>query len=526
MPYTLTIAGNPELINERTKLYFRVVEGLLEAGLTRAQLEKLGCEFFNVEETNQPENWIQLILERPDVGPSKRDPNRYSISENMGYHAFNIEGIYYILYNQDSLGRLIDLQETAEQRGITWAENNPAIVQNPPENQNDDEQSRENNKPLKLSPNVIFYGPPGTGKTYTTIPVAARLVAQSNDVAKSWDELVKNAVGLTDEEREKQRDSFSKALGKRIHFITFHQSYSYEDFIGGLRPVTTAAKGDAKGETEAGNLKFTWQPGIFLRACAAAFKEAKRSDPKLSRKKSEESGDDNDVNEFLNFCSSDDWSTFNDINPPPVVLVIDEINRANMSRVFGELITLLEDDKRLGGKEQLIVQLPNNPTRKFGVPKNLIIIGTMNTADKSLALLDLALRRRFEFIRLDPNPERVICLKFSTFLTRLNDAIADEKTSFDYGIGHAFFMGVDINKNLEPEKCTTILEGILQRKIVPLLQEYFGGDDAKVIQVIGKAGVKLETVPISNGQENRKKSLIKNPVKIDGDWTTPTNQAN
>jgi len=202
---------------------------------------------------------------------------------------------------------------------------------------------------------------------------------------------------------------------------------------------------------------------------------------------------------------------------PLVVLVIDEINRANMSRVFGELITLLEEDKRLGGREQLIVQLPNRPNSTFGVPKNLIIIGTMNTADKSLALLDLALRRRFEFHRLDPKPKKVASKKLEDFLTRLNTAIAKERKSLDYGIGHAYFMREGITADMTPEQIKEALSEILQRKIVPLLQEYFGGDDSKVVKILKAAGVELKTVKI--GDRADRDLLIQIPLHFE--WEKP-----
>jgi 5-methylcytosine-specific restriction protein B len=293
--------------------------------------------------------------------------------------------------------------------------------------------------------------------------------------------------------RKDRRDLFGKALGKRIRFVTFHQSYSYEDFIGGLRP-----------EVGAETLRFKWAPGIFLRACAAAWRASESADW------NNDVGDD-DAESFLQACrsqqeASEEERPFqSDREYPPVILVIDEINRANMSRVFGELITLLEDDKRLGGKEQLIVQLPNRPDCKFGVPKNLIIIGTMNTADKSLALLDLALRRRFEFHRLDPDPGKVENEALREFMIALNKAIAKERKSLDYGVGHAYFMRGDI----KPENLNDVLTDILQRKIVPLLQEYFGGDDAKVIKVLRAANVDLETENLGTDRD----LLIKMPIE-------------
>jgi 5-methylcytosine-specific restriction endonuclease McrBC GTP-binding regulatory subunit McrB len=328
---------------------------------------------------------------------------------------------------------------------------------------------------LYPSKNVILYGPPGTGKTFTTVSLSTELIHQ--DTPSSWADLLDIVSDQDEEERDKSRSRFKGELGKRIHFITFHQSYSYEDFIGGLRPVST----DDSNHTRSG-LGFKWQPGIFTLACAAAWQIANNPNPSHDGPP--------DVEMFLDYCSKDRPPQSTRLKPfVPVVLVIDEINRANMSRVFGELITLLEDDKRLDGKEELLVDLPNHPLKKkFGVPANLFIIGTMNTADKSLALLDLALRRRFEFLRLDPDPQLIPNGAIRIFLETLNKAIAAERRSFDYGIGHAYFPLIEMpDEELNPR-----FSEILQRRIVPLLQEYFHGDDEKVVSILETAGIELK----------------------------------
>lgn len=352
------------------------------------------------------------------------------------------------------------------------------------------------------TPNVILYGPPGTGKTYATVSVAAQLLL-TDAASKSWGALIEN--GEADDTRKKRREEFYKQLGKRIHFITFHQSYSYEDFIGGLRP-------DLKEDTK--DLKFEWQPGVFLRACAAAFKVAQTHNHALKKTPAEGEKFKDDVDEFLKFCGTAELASYKEPEGktyPSVVLVIDEINRANMSRVFGELITLLEEDKRLGGDEQLIVQLPNNPDYKFGVPKNLIIIGTMNTADKSLALLDLALRRRFEFVRLDPISPIEMPLdrrvegvgNLWEILKKLNNELAARKKSTDFAVGHAYLLNVT-------DKFT--FESALDRKIVPLLEEYFGGNHEVVLEVLKDAGIPIGEKEIKS--KDRKFRCIIRPVKL------------
>ncbi len=147
-----------------------------------------------------------------------------------------------------------------------------------------------------------------------------------------------------------------------------------------------------------------------------------------------------------------------------------------MSRVFGELITLLEDDKRLGEKNELSVTLSSG--EPFALPPNLYLIGTMNTADKSLALLDIALRRRFEFMYKRPEPG-LLDSPAREILTTLNQAIRAEHKPADFLIGHAYFMGKD----------GTQLPGVFNNRVIPLLMEYFNGKAQTVIQVLKKAGV-------------------------------------
>lgn len=315
--------------------------------------------------------------------------------------------------------------------------------------------------------NFILYGPPGTGKTYKTIDLAAAFCGDEEvDIAKilEYDSIQRNR-----ERREQNQKEFNKNLHKRIHFITFHQNFSYEEFIGGLRP-----------KENMGSLQFNWCPGLFLKACTAAFLLAgvfrgKQSD--LS-----EEMIDGKVDSFLGFCNEYGYkkSDVNFKNAPQVVMVIDEINRANISRVFGELITLIEDDKRLGAENQLIVSLPNG--KKFGVPSNLVIIGTMNTADKSIALLDIALRRRFEFIAMYPRPE-MVNQNYNDGFIKLNEAIRNDGESgkgIDFQIGHSFFMS------------DTQISEILDKKVIPLLIEYYMNDLESVKKILKKAGWSID----------------------------------
>lgn len=235
--------------------------------------------------------------------------------------------------------------------------------------------------------------------------------------------------------------------GKRsgyLSLVTFHQSYSYEDFVEGLRP-----KCDKRG-----NVKYEVRDGVFKQLCRRA--------------------------------QADPGHTY--------ALVIDEINRGNISKVFGELITLIEPDERLGDSNEITVTLPYSG-ENFGVPANLLIVGTMNTADRSIAMLDVALRRRFAFVELMPQPEllpdNVAGVPLQKLLRTLNhklEALLDR----DHQLGHSYLMGL---KTLEE------LRFAWDKRIMPLLREYFYGAGEKLQIVLGRDFVERTELRLGDGAD-------------------------
>jgi 5-methylcytosine-specific restriction protein B len=202
----------------------------------------------------------------------------------------------------------------------------------------------------------------------------------------------------------------------------------------------------------------------------------------------------------------------------PYVLIIDEINRGNTSRIFGELITLIESTKRAGQDEAMDVILPYSQER-FTVPDNLYIIGTMNTADRSLALIDTALRRRFDFIEMMPDPSLIkdndknsIVIEgidIQQMLTTINNKI-EALYDREHNIGHAFFM------KLKDDPTLPKLAYIFKNNILPLLEEYFFEDWDKIIKVLGNSGIYTENnVNLGQGFENIGKNYQRNNSALD-----------
>ena len=277
--------------------------------------------------------------------------------------------------------------------------------------------------------NTIFYGPPGTGKTFISIPKAVSLCLNEE---LSLEELRERREDLMKEYKELRKNG-------RIEIVTFHQSFAYEEFVEGLRP-STKIKRENQSESRVG-FHLEVRDGVFKRMCDKAIKDPSNS----------------------------------------YVLVIDEINRANISKVFGELITLIETDKRLKKPNEITVTLPYSEKTEFGVPANLHIIGTMNTADRSIADIDTALRRRFDFEELLPDADRIksilqLCdgLSIQQFFNRMNERIESE-IDREHQIGHSYFIGCHTESEFKKR---------MNRNVIPLLSEYFFEDRKKIAEVI------------------------------------------
>ncbi|EAH8421583.1 AAA family ATPase [Campylobacter coli] len=419
-----------------------------------------------------------------------------------------------------------------------------------------------------ISLNQILYGSPGTGKTYHTIDKALEILGEnleSRDEKKAkFDEYVKNG---------------------QIVFTTFHQSYGYEEFVEGIKPHIDSEENskEIKYEIKDGIFKELCEKALENRDSIKNFnfyidklKEKVKIDDNNPEKYFElpntkysiqyRNGktfrikfDDMSKNHkdypvsidnieklyktsnideiynsayvrailnYLKLQGLEDYKEKDEKVNLPYIIIIDEINRGNVSKIFGELITLIEASKRIGEKEELKVTLPYSG-EKFGVPKNVYIIGTMNTADRSITSLDTALRRRFEFVEMMPNSDllnNVFICKDVENPNEDEDYLGDDAKTEGYAeilqnilisinkrieflldrektIGHAFFMSeaVKFNKNnwIKPDEyeedwyvlSISKLKKVFQNKIIPLLQEYFYNDYALISAVLNDNGM-------------------------------------
>lgn len=442
--------------------------------------------------------------------------------------------------------------------------------------------------------NQILYGPPGTGKTYNTVLKAMSIIDNTDykDVSEEQYSTLKTRF-----------DELKQA--GQIEFITFHQSYSYEEFVEGIKPYIP--EWDALDNVD---VKYIGENGIFKRICKKAETPIIKNvdsnlelneNPKIWKVSLMKTGENDirkdcmennririgfdkygetindetifddggsrvlsafidkmEIGDIVLSCYSEktidaigvvtsEYKWNNDFpqykryrevkwlakglnhnileinngtkftlgtvyqlnnmslkdvldivdeqeqvtsykdNDKPYILIIDEINRGDVSKIFGELITLIEEDKRIGNKYQMKTTLPYSK-ESFGVPNNLYIIGTMNTADRSIALLDTALRRRFDFEEIMPGPELlggkvVEGINLQTLLTRINERITN-KYDRDHQIGHSYLMGVNTKEQLERA---------YKNRILPLLNEYFYNESKTVAEILNCSENELRT---------------------------------
>jgi hypothetical protein len=391
--------------------------------------------------------------------------------------------------------------------------------------EDEDENMDEDSTMKEVTLNTILYGPPGTGKTFNTIN---KSIAIANPQF--------NLVTKTRAEVKSEYDRLYAA--GRINFVTFHQNLSYEDFIEGIKPQTLNDQ-----------VVYEVEDGLFKAFCNKARFINGNFDDVIERfKKDISEADGNEplritasgttfdivyrgTNVFyvqpLNSVKENPWYPVNIenirkafetdsyekiYNPTYVrevithlrkryglvkgnstaigqkenyVFIIDEINRGNVSQIFGELITLIEPDKREDSSEALKIQLPYSK-ESFSVPDNVYILGTMNTADRSVEALDTALRRRFSFEFMPPKADLLANRSVGGIgLKRLLDVLNERITYLldeDHQIGHAYFYSM-------PDT-TEGVRLVFKNKIIPLLREYFFNDHAKIRLVLGDGFVK------------------------------------
>jgi len=315
--------------------------------------------------------------------------------------------------------------------------------------------------PMNLT-NIILYGPPGTGKTHALTSLALSVVATKKSESNHFDyaQSISNGTVLPSINREDYQTWHSE-LQKLVHagrveFTTFHQNYAYEDFVEGLK---------AELDEKTGTVHYKIEPGILKRIAYRALYSW------LTGDETDFELDNIHIKTIKYYLSGEKLPGENPDSIPNYVLIIDEINRGNVARIFGELITLVEDSKRAcreitPASQPVFATLPYTKER-FILPPNLHIIGTMNTADRSLIGLDAALRRRFDFIELPPRPELLSTdidgINLQNFLSALNQRI-QEKDTRDHCIGHAYFMAANSFDDIQ---------AVMRRKVIPQLQEYF-----------------------------------------------------
>lgn len=322
----------------------------------------------------------------------------------------------------------------------------------------------------KLGLNTILYGPPGTGKTYNTVRYAVSICEPELNVSRmEYDDVLKKYNKLKEE--------------GRIEFITFHQSYSYEEFIEGIKPLLVSESDDNSSK----DVKYDVIPGIFKKFCSNTKRTIAREGVEVIEQ-----------------------------DTRPYVFIIDEINRGNISKIFGELITLIEETKRDGAKEKMEIKLPYSGNL-FSVPNNVYILGTMNTADRSIAIMDTALRRRFDFIEKMPDTSVIKGITVSDAGETLDVAqmldVINQRIEYlfdrEHTIGHAFFT------KLREDNSLSCLAEIFKNNVIPLLQEYFYEDYEKIQLVLGDNDKSNSIYKFVLDEKNNESTIFKGTPDLD-----------
>lgn len=469
-------------------------------------------------------------------------------------HKWTLNGEYYVTTNPQTVKFAI--------KAIN------AIIEN--NNNNNFDQAKEDKNMCSQPLNQILYGPPGTGKTYNTIVKAMEIID-----GEKYD-------SVDDEQYKDLKEKFDKLKKQgQIEFVTFHQSYSYEEFVEGIKPEIPT------WNDEGSELKYVGKDGILKKIAKNAlyanlnilqpendkFKNIIKcfisDNPEGNKLKTQYSEFEivkytqtavivepcngkteynltfnnleklysnkqniknrKDIDQILGWKGLStyylavlnklkDYSGKNITNhqispnrdsiiiksiddylqeyqegklslkenPKKYILIIDEINRGNISKIFGELITLIETDKRIGNKHEARTTLPYSK-EQFGIPKNLYIIGTMNTSDRSIASIDIALRRRFKFVEMMPKPEKIVNkndqpqmvedINLQSLLKTINERIS-YLLDRDHQIGHSYFMKWD-------KYDMATLKNVWFDEIIPLLNEYFYSDWDKLQAILG-----------------------------------------
>ena len=492
-----------------------------------------------------PMDWWVAPSERPPVrfGTNNKFNGRNSTVSYVAAVGFDQNGTFYIPneneseFSIDELGTIrltaSKLEELKSMSLNKMETDRDPFVGYWPENYNNIDIIETNMNPseqIKQPLNRILFGAAGTGKTYHTINHALSII--ENKPLEILEQEDRTALKLRFDQYKEQC---------QIKFVTFHQSFSYEDFVEGIRAETD----------DNGQLSYDVKAGVFKEICEDAQIEidAKQNnvsapieasinsaiDQLITQAKTEEmifhtkrgaeikvssnsagtlfaltstgSNITLSIRHIRNYLKTQsdiivdqksyEWAIANSLRSEveyaksiekvkPYVLIIDEINRGNISRIFGELITLIEDSKRQGADDALSVTLPYSKD-DFSVPDNVYIIGTMNSSDRSLTGLDIALRRRFTFIEMPPKPEfltgvEVMGLDIRKLLEVINQRI-EVLLDRDHCIGHANFM------TLQKDPSLTNLAQIFKQKIIPQLQEYFFDDWSKINMVLNANGM-------------------------------------